>query len=69
MEGVFLCLMSSTVLVHEIKANGQETHDGRHFAELVTSEDASLRSRVARPVAQVFGYAESTGCDTCELLA
>ena len=49
----------STVLVHEIKARGKESHDGKHFADLLTSDDALLRSKVARPVAQAFGYAVS----------
>lgn len=49
----------STVLVHEIKLTGQESHDGKHFVDLLTSDDAERRSTVARPVAPAFEYAAS----------
>ncbi len=49
----------STIMVHEIKARGQELHDGKHFVDLLTSDDAELRSKVASSVAQAFGYAVS----------
>ena len=42
-----------------MKAHGQEKHDGVHFADLLTSADPLLRSKMARPVAQTFGYAVS----------
>ena len=41
----------STVMVHEIKARGQELHDGKHFVDSLTSDDAELRSKVASSVA------------------
>ncbi|KAL0037633.1 hypothetical protein WJX77_005578 [Trebouxia sp. C0004] len=50
-----------TVLVHEIKARGQESHDDKHFVDLLTSHDAELRIKVANPVAQAFGYAVEEG--------
>ncbi|DBB09097.1 TPA: hypothetical protein ACH3X3_007710 [Trebouxia sp. C0006] len=41
----------STVMVHEIKARGQELHDGKRFVDSLTSDDAELRSKVASSVA------------------
>ena len=41
----------STIPVHEITLTGQELHGGKHFVDLLTSDDAEQRSMVARPVA------------------
>jgi hypothetical protein len=49
----------NTILVHEIKHNWQERHHVAHLADLLTIADTEVRKHVARPVAQVLGYAVS----------
>ena len=49
----------STIPVQEIKLTGQQSHGGKDFVDLLTSDDAELRSKVAGPVAQAFEYAAS----------
>ncbi len=49
----------NTIVVHEIKDNWQERHYVAHLADLLTNADTEVRKRIARPVAQVLGYAVS----------